>query len=224
MTTIAELELPADEFALWETLDAVPETRFEVVRVVARDQNCAIPYLWVRSDDLPALEDALANDPSVEAATLLEELDGEYLFRMAWTYQIRILIHILVEEEATVLNARGGNDRWHFRILFPTRDSLSTTHEFCEEADFTIDLKRVYELDSTRHGRFGLTKSQYETLTTALELGYYDIPRGIDLEGLATEFDISYQSVSERLRRGHRNFIQNALGWGSADVEEAAGE
>ena len=217
MTTIAELELPAEEFALWETLSALPAARFEIVRVVARGQNCAIPYLWAKHDDRSALEDALSADPSVEEATLLEDLDGEYLYRMAWTYPIRVLVHILVEEEATVLNARGGNERWHFRVLFPSRDSLSTTHEFCADADYTIDLKRVYELDSTRHGRFGLTKAQYETLTTALEHGYYDIPRGIDMEGLAAEFDISYQSVSERLRRGHRNFIQNALGWGSAD-------
>ena len=220
MTTIAELELPAEEFALWETLEALPTVRFEVVRVVARDQNCAIPYLWVRADDLSALEDALANDPSVEDATLLEELDGEYLYRMAWTYRIRVLIHILVEEEATVLNARGGDGRWRFRVLFPVRDSLATTHAFCESADFSIDLKRVYELDSTRHGRFGLTKAQCETLTMALELGYYDVPRRIDMEGLAAEFDISYQSVSERLRRGHRNFVRNALGCGSAGEED----
>lgn len=46
--------------------------------------------------------------------------------------------------------------------------------------------------------------------------GYYDIPRTIDMEGLAAEFGISYQSVSERLRRGHRNFIRSArvgVGW-----------
>lgn len=220
MTTIAELELPADEFALWETLDTLPDARFEVVQVVARNRNSAIPYLWVRCDDLPALSDALESDPSVEHVTLLEELDGEFLYRMTWTYRIRVLIHILVEEEATVLDARGGDGRWRFRVLFPTRDSLATTHDFCEASDFSIDLKQVYELDSTRHGRFGLTESQYVTLVTALELGYYDIPRGIDLQGLAEEFGISYQSVSERLRRGHRNFVRNALGWGSLDEED----
>ncbi len=221
MTTIAELELPAEEFALWETLETLPDARFEVVQVVARNRNCAIPYLWVRSDDHSTLSDTLANDPSVEDALLLEDLDGEYLYRMAWTYRIRVLIHILVEEEATVLDARGGDGRWHFRVLFPSRDSLSTTHEFCQASDFTIDVKKVYELDSTRHGRFGLTEDQYKTLVTALELGYYDIPRGIDMKGLAAEFGISYQSVSERLRRGHRNFVQNALGWGTLDEDTA---
>jgi|AntDeeMetagen285_2_1112576.scaffolds.fasta_scaffold07680_2 hypothetical protein len=219
MTTIAELELPAEEFALWETLDAMPTARFEIVKVVARDRDCAIPYLWAKCDDLPALEDALANDPSVEEVARLEELEGEALYRMEWTYQIRVLVHILVEEEGTVLNARGGEGRWHFRILFPTRDSLSTTHEFCENADYSIAVEQVYELDSARQGRFGLTEEQYETLTTALDLGFYEIPRGIDMEGLAAEFDISYQSVSERLRRGHRNFIRNGLGWGSLDED-----
>ncbi|WP_049902748.1 helix-turn-helix domain-containing protein [Halococcus agarilyticus] len=219
MTTIAELELPAEEFALWETLDAMPTARFEIVKVVARDRDCAIPYLWAKCDDLPALEDALANDPSVEEATRLEELEGEALYRMEWTYQIRVLVHILVEEEGTVLNARGGEGRWRFRVLFPTRDSLSTTHEFCENADYSITVEQVYELDSARQGRFGLTEEQYETLTTALDLGFYEIPREIDMESLAAEFDISYQSVSERLRRGHRNFIRNGLGWGSLDED-----
>ncbi|EMA45419.1 bacterio-opsin activator HTH domain-containing protein [Halococcus saccharolyticus DSM 5350] len=51
--------------------------------------------------------------------------------------------------------------------------------------------------------------------------GFYEIPREIDMEGLAAEFDISDQSVSERLRRGHRNFVRNGLGWGSLGDEDS---
>lgn len=54
---------------------------------------------------------------------------------------------------------------------------------------------------------------------TALDRGYYDIPRTIDVGGLAEEFGVSRQAVSERLRRGHRTIIKNGLSWGRKDAE-----
>ncbi|MEM4780838.1 MAG: helix-turn-helix domain-containing protein [Halalkalicoccus sp.] len=220
MGTIAEVEIPTAGFALEETLRSVPNATFELVRVVAHDQSITIPYLWAMTEDLAALRSALDEDSTVRNVELLDEYDGEYLFRMDWVYRIRVLVRILTEDHATVLNARGSSDGWFFRVLFPDRDSLSATHEFFSRSEFEVTIRAIYEMDETRHGRFGLTEDQYLTLVTALDRGYYDIPRGIDIEGLAAEFDISHQAVSERLRRAHKTFIKNALAWGREDPGE----
>ena len=221
MGTIAEVEVPTQRFALGETLSAVPDATFELVRVVAHDQSITIPYLWAMTRDLPGLEAALAEDSTVADVELLDEYDGEYLLRMDWVYRTRVLVRILTEDHATVLNARGSSDGWIFRVLFPDRESLSATHDFFSHSEFEVSIRAIYEMDETRHGRFGLTEEQYTTLVTALDRGYYEIPREIDIEGLAAEFGISHQAVSERLRRAHKTFIKNALAWGRENAGEA---
>ncbi len=211
MSTIAEIELPAKEFALRTALERVSNAEFDVVRVAAHDSDHAMPYLWVSADDLEMLDSVLQEDKSVEELTLIEDLGDERLYRMHWVDQIHVVIHILVEQQATILNLHGKDDRWRLRILFPNRDSLSATYDFCQETGLSIDVRNIYEISDTRHGLYGLTEEQHETLMMALESGYYDVPRGSTADDLAGNLSISHQAVSERLRRGHRSLVKNAL-------------
>ncbi|KZN26435.1 DNA-binding protein [Haladaptatus sp. R4] len=211
MSTIAEIELPAKEFALRTALERTSNAEFDVVRVAAHDSDHVMPYLWVSADDMDALDSALREDRSVEELTLIEDLDDERLYRMHWVDQIHVVIHILVEEQATILNLHGKDDRWRLRILFPDRDSLSATYDFCQDTGLSIDVRNIYEISDTRHGLYGLTEEQHETLMMALEGGYYDVPRESTADDLADNLSISHQAVSERLRRGHRSLVKNAL-------------
>lgn len=212
MSTIVEAELPADQFALQETLESVPGATFEVVRLAAHGSDRVMPFLWGAAEDLDELADAVEADSSTENVEILAELEEEYLFRMEWMAHIRVILYIVLEEEGTILDAYGKNGRWEFRILFPEHDSISTTHDFCEDYDIEMSFDRVYQLsDSMRRGQYGLTDDQYETITTAYESGYYDVPRDTHLTDLATDRDVSHQALSERLRRGHRTLIQNTL-------------
>jgi predicted DNA binding protein len=56
-----------------------------------------------------------------------------------------------------------------------------------------------------------LTDRQYDTLLWALEQGYFNIPREVSAEELATQFDISDQAVTERIRRGITNVLTHIL-------------
>ncbi|PSP50724.1 hypothetical protein BRC67_09015 [Halobacteriales archaeon QH_3_68_24] len=60
-------------------------------------------------------------------------------------------------------------------------------------------------------GGVRLTDTQFATLETALESGYYRVPREQTIEELATELDVSHQALSERLRRGHRTLVETVL-------------
>jgi hypothetical protein len=84
MSTIAGIGIPAEEFALAETLSRVPGVEFETVRVVAHDDDRVLPLVWAQTDDEDALERALADDPSVENERLLADLADERLYRMDW--------------------------------------------------------------------------------------------------------------------------------------------
>ena len=212
MATITRASIPAAQFALHDTLESVPGAEFEILQLVADRQDRVMPFLWATADDPDELPEALQADPSTENVEVLAEMDEEYLFRLEWTTHTRMILHVIVEEEGTILEGTGKDGRWRFEILFPAHDAVSSTYEFCEEYGIDLDLEQISRLaDSFRRGRYGLTESQYETITRAYEGGYYSVPRGKNLEDLAEELGVSHQALSERLRRGHETLIQNGL-------------
>lgn len=215
MSTIITVDLPADEFALQKTLESTPDIEFEVERVAAHEGDSVTPYVWVTADDLEQVKAMLADDDSIRNAELLEEVDGSQLYRMDWVGQVELITHMLTEEKATVLDAYGQKGWWTLRILFPEHDGLSRANEFSENAGLTFKIKTIHEMEAERHGRFGLTETQHETLQAAIKQGFYDIPRSVTIDELAADLDISHQALSERLRRAHRNLVQDALLVGS---------
>ena len=211
MSTISEVSLPASTFALGATLEAVPEATFDVERVVAHEADRVLPFVWASAPARKTLEDAFTDDDSVRNVELLSDLDDEWLYRMEWIAQVQFVVHALLEEQATVLDAHSQDGRWKLRLLFPDRESLSRTNGFCADHDIDLTIETIYEMDDERHGRFGLTEEQSETLLAAFEHGYYEVPRDISVETLAGELDISHQALSERFRRAHGNLVENTL-------------
>ncbi|WP_265111973.1 helix-turn-helix domain-containing protein [Halosolutus halophilus] len=220
MSTIAELAVPADEFALRRTLEATDALTVEIERVVAYDPDAVMPYVWFGGDDstLATVDDALADDPTVDEAELLTDTSDERLYRMSWVDDVTVMLHILTEEQATVLDAAVEDTQWRFRVLFPERDALSRTYEFATDRGLTIGVRKIHRLDETHETRHGLTDAQYETLVAALDHGYYEIPREMDMEALSDELEVSHQALSERLRRAHRTLVEEAV-----DVTERDG-
>lgn len=218
MATATEITLPAEEFALSETFEAVPEVEFEVERVVAHDQSHVMPILWAAGVSDEAVTEALESDSTIEDVRRLVDLDDEWLYQMSWVDNIKVVVRALVHEEGTITNAYGMNDRWSFRIVFPDHDALSRTYDYCQEEGLSMEVESVTQMDSEPAGQYGLTEAQYEALVTAYQMGYFEIPQETTVEDLADELGVSAQSVSERLRRGHRKLIGGAL---PASIEEA---
>lgn len=212
VATVAEIEIPANEFALSHSLSMLTGLKCEVERVVAHDGDGIVPFVWISGvKNRDTVESTLADDPSTTEVELLSDLDDEWLYQMEWVSQIKMLVQVLVEEKGTIMAAAGNEQNWNLRAIFPNRDSLSRTYEYCEENGLTFDLLNIYHLEDGRKGRFGLTEEQQTTLTVAHERGYYQVPRGATAEDLAEELEISHQAVSERLRRGHGSLVENTL-------------
>ncbi len=220
MSTIAEIELAASEFALAHTLEAFPDTEFEVVRIAAHDRNHLMPYLRASKGEIDSLPDRLEDDSSVEAITIVDELEDEILFRMSWIEDIEAVLHMVLEQEASVVEMHGLNDTWYLRVLFPDRESLSATHEFCTDHGLTFTIRNIHDLErSVSRGEFGLTREQYEALVTAAEFGYFNVPREATMGDLADKLGVSQQALSERLRRGHKTLINGALRIDESKIE-----
>lgn len=204
-------EIPAEEFALREAMDALPGVEFEVERIVKSGSEALMPLMWIRNADREAVERAFEADPSVQDLTLLSAFEDELLYRMEWISDIRVALQMLTDAEATITDAYGTNGRWILRILYPDRDSLTATTQFADDQGLTFDVTAIRELEGEPAGRYGLTETQFRALETAFEEGYFDVPRGIELTELADQLDISHQALSERLRRAIRALVEDAL-------------
>ncbi len=219
MSTIAELTIPTDEFALRSTLESLQTVSVEVERVVAYDPERVMPCVWFAGEksEIDHLKGELRSDESVNNVELLTDLGDEQLYRMDWVRDVTVIVHVLTESEATILHARGAHSNWRFRILFPEREALSRTYDFATDRGLTVNIEKIHELEDNRHSRYGLTEPQHETLVEARRRGYYEIPREIDMESLAAELGISHQALSERLRRAHRALVEDAIEVGPGD-------
>jgi predicted DNA binding protein len=211
-------EIPAEEFALYEGLRSLPSVEFEVERIVQSGEEAAMPLMWIRNAAPEAVEKAFEDDPSVEELELLSAFEDEQLYRMQWISEVEVVLQMLTNSKATITDAYGTDGRWYLRVLYPDRESLSKTVQFAEDNGLTVDVRAIRQLDGQPAGRYGLTEAQFEALETAVEAGYYEVPRRTDQSDLADRLEISHQALSERLRRATGALIEDALLVGAAET------
>jgi hypothetical protein len=217
MATIVRGSVPASEFALHYSIESVPGLEVEVERIVSTGAQSVMPLLWVRGADSERVTEAFGEDPTIDGAELLAAFDEESLYRMEWTDHVELLLEMITNHHATVLDAYGGGDRWGLRVMYPKRDDLSETHDFCNAHGLSFDVESVREMEGEPAGRYGLTTEQFESLTTAAAEGYFEVPRRVTLEELAEMQGVSHQALSEQLRRATDALVENALMVGLSD-------
>ena len=208
--TIAVFECPAADFALEETMAAFPDATFECEHGV---QGCDsfMPLLWAGDVRRSGLDDAVRADPSLASATVVEDGGADVLYHVEWTGRVRMAARILAEEAIAIPDARATGGRWSLELLFPTRTELSRTKERCDEFEVDVGITMVREHSGEPTDRFDLTDRQAEALTAAYEQGYFEVPKAVDLDGVADELDVSHQSLSGRLRRGQEALIRSTI-------------
>ena len=178
-----------------------------------------MPLVWIRGADDATITETFATDPSVRDLSLLAEFDSARLYWMEWTQDVRVVIQMLTNSEATIMSAHGEDGQWTFRVLYPTREAAAKTQQFCDEEGLTFDVEMIREVEGEpgRGGQYGLTDSQFEALRAASEAGYYKVPREVTANELSEELGISHQALSERLRRAQDALVTEMILVGSGE-------
>ncbi|WP_336343410.1 bacterio-opsin activator domain-containing protein [Halalkalicoccus ordinarius] len=218
---IVEFSVPAEEFALYETLCEVPGMTVEVERVVAHEADCIVPCFWTSGENYETFERVAEDDPSIRDLTKLDEVKGAILYRAEWVEDVETVAYTMTRTGATLLDATGEDGQWMLQLRFDTSEGTTAFQRYLEEHELEVELHRLYELTQPRlDGQPGLTDIQHETLVTALERGYYETPRDVSMSELADELGISQQALSKRLRGGHHTLVENSLTVDSPGSEE----
>lgn len=211
METVVDATIPTEQFVLEDTLEQVPDVEFEFVRCATHSSACTMPFLWGSTSRPDRLEAALQDDSSTERVSRLSRDDGRALYSVDWTEDATRLIDGFAEAGGSVLDVRGSADGWTIQTLFPDRATASEAFQTWCDDGINPSLSRISSLSRRESSTTGLSETQHSTIAKAFRTDYYSIPRGTTLEELATDFEVSHQALSERLRRGHFHLVERML-------------
>jgi predicted DNA binding protein len=210
MATVLEFTSPAEEFPLGTVFENLPGVTVELERLVPHE-TLIIPYFWVRGADAGDIEAAFEAHAGVVDVELVDRVDSEYLMRAEWAGEYFGILNALAETNVSVLSGVGTNDGWDFEVRGESRETISEFRTLCQDHDIPLEITAVHALLPFQGDNFDLTDPQREALVLAYERGYFDSPRTASLEDVADELGITQQSLSSRLRRGHRRLIGGTL-------------
>jgi predicted DNA binding protein len=92
------------------------------------------------------------------------------------------------------------------RLAASSTDVVRQVVTRMESRNVRVELEKLKTLDEIEGG---LTPRQEDVLFTAMELGYFDDPKGVDLKTLAERFQVSISTLSEVIRKAQHKIMTN---------------
>ena len=207
MTSIADIEIPADGTGTGELFEAVPSLTCEMERVIASSGH----GLWLSGPSQDEIETALDEASAIGEYSLINSDDDRWLYDIEFDPDAVDVFELVLEENGTVLSASASSGTWLLSIRFTDRESVSSLYDRFEDQGVSPTIVRLFDLAEETHTQCGLTARQYETLVAAIDHGYFEIPREVSMQELSEELGISHQALSERLRRAYRALVTSEL-------------
>jgi predicted DNA binding protein len=212
VSVIAEFTFRHPGLPLMETMTATG-VELDVEQAVAADPDRPVLFVWASGGDFEDFETLAPDDDTVASIDRIEDAGDRRLYRVQVADTDGPVLYPLDDRlEASRLSVSSSADGLEVRLRFPDRESLAAYRPLVADRGVEVILRRVYDAaEGAPAAEFSLTEKQRTALLTAVESGYYDVPRKAELADVANDLDVSTQSVSERLRRGVATFVRNAL-------------
>lgn len=125
------------------------------------------------------------------------------------------IVHALIDRGLIVEGLEYGSDATTVSGTVVGRDVLEGVMAAAGET-VGVTLERVYPLEAEAREESGrgrnLTLAQEECVRTALEMGYFEMPRETSSEAVADELGIGKSAFLERLRRAEAALFEGVVG------------
>lgn len=228
VNVIAEFRVRGTGLLLGRTLAATPGIHFQLEQHTANERGHPVFFGWVQGehasepwgdDEYAIFEESLTIDETVEDAAIVDEAEGKRLYRVEFARTC--FYGSYRDTTAKFLTLVGTESGWSVRMRFPDHERFAAFRRYFVDRAIPFTLFRLYHeseviteqsaMKPAWEQELGLTSAQRDTLIAAYEGGYYDDPRRTGVRGLAAEFGVSPQAVAGRLRRAHRNLVENVV-------------
>lgn len=210
---LVELDLGSD--TLQPTLSAFDGVTAHIDHVVETEDGRLRAAVWIEGwDEETRLDDALTADPTVAESTRLAETDGWLLYRVLYPEDSPDVesYRAAVQAEGATLAGHTSGDGWHLEMRFPDRDAACQFRDRCESVGLSVELTAVYDGQYVPPSPANdLSDPQRTALATALDVGYFTVPRDGTLGDVADRLDVSTQAASERIRRGLATLVADSV-------------
>lgn len=222
MCVYSDVVIPPEEFVLSRPLRAHPDLRIELERAVLVGTEPS-PYLWVANACGASIEATIESDPAIDHVESVDPVEDELLVRVRWRDRDGGFLRTLVDTSATCLKCVGTHDAWHLSLRFRSSSGLAEWYHRCTNDDRRIVIQNIRTGANSpeRHQSSNLSTPQREAIYTALERGYFSVPRKITLQELADALGVSDTAASQRLRRGLEVLLTDVLPGGESVLSTA---
>lgn len=207
MSVFVDVTCPPSESPLGEWLPATDDVVVRTDKRVPRPGEAG--YLWVGGAARETVTAACQQSGAVVSTARIEQVSDWTLLRVTLATGEVTLSSLVGAAGGTVLSLRGDSTGWTVRARFPDRDAVTAFyHASGDTPEWTV--QRVYT-----SGGFSdpgtvtseLSDAQHSTLRLALALGYFEVPREVTRDELASELDVSSEATSQRIRRGLKSLL-----------------
>ncbi len=197
-----QLELPE---VVWigELTREYPEATFRVLAAIP-DGGIGVALTEIIGESLPELLEQMASYEEVPEMEVLSQTDSRALVQFETTLPLLLLAArgsgVPLEMPFELSN---GTAVWEIKAPSDRLSELSDQLEFFG-IPFTVEYIQ-YDLEEKQL----LTDTQRDILETAIEMGYYDVPRQCSQTKLAAELGRAKSTVSETLHRAEGKIIKD---------------
>ncbi len=208
------LEFTIDHIIFREALSRAPEMRIEWERTDGIDRTFVQILFWAEGGDFEAFEAGLQDDPTVGTLSHITEVNQRRLYQVSISREglKKSTYPVLVAENIVIQELTIENGEWYFRSVFPSRLAVDRFYAYCREQGLRFKLQRMFEeRTDERTNDYGLSDEQYEILVTAMEYGYFDIPRRNTLSEISNSLGISSAASSQRFRRAMKTLLEHTI-------------
>lgn len=206
---IAEFRL--DHPLLRSALTTVPDMRLSWEDTTPIDDDRTRILLWAEGGDFEAFEAAVDGDPTVTPPERSVQFGDRrlYQFQVIGEGDEPTIYPVIVEQGTIIHRFTGTHEGWECRCTFPSETEFAFFRDTCAEEGIDLTLHSRYEQQPTTSPFApNLTDRQQELLLTALEAGYFEIPREASLAEVGEQVGITGNAASQRLRRGMRTLVE----------------
>lgn len=95
--------------------------------------------------------------------------------------------------------------------LVGAHESISSIVEVYEAAGVSPELQKLGSYTGQGKPTDAMTDRQQEVIQTAFDMGYYEVPRAVSTQEVATELGLDASTVAEHLQRAERNILGQVL-------------
>ena len=208
---VAEVHIDHERLLLRPTLRRLSEATVVPEYRARADNGRELQFVSITADSFSDVESALATDPTVRNPVCVDHCVGRRVYRVELTEAAVTVEGTVADLGGRICEATGTSTAWVFELRLPSRDALVAFNDECKRREASVSVTHLRSADGETPPLLGLTDKQQQLLTVAYEEGYFDVPRGISQDELASRLGVSKSAVSQRLRRAMTELCATTL-------------